>query len=85
MASMAYLPTLPVFLGVSKFDIKSCSLLVRALNLPRNTYHRLFQDFFINFVIFKMSNRKIKKEVDLVLLQLLLIIKCTTEQSNLYV
>ena len=33
-AFYAYLPTLPVFLGVSKFFIKSPDLLVRAPNLP---------------------------------------------------
>ena len=34
----SYLPTLPVFLGVSKFFMKSPGLLVRAPNLPRTTY-----------------------------------------------
>ena len=33
-----YLPTLPVFTGVSKFFIKSPGLPVRAPNLPGNTY-----------------------------------------------
>ena len=82
MASMAYLLTLPVFLGVSKFYIKSCGLPVRAPNLPGNTYRGLFQKFFINFIICKMSQRKIKQEVDLVLLQLFLVGKRKTEQSN---
>ena len=58
------LPTLPVFPGVSKFFIKSPGLPVRAPNLPGNTYRGLFQNFFINFVIFEMSKRKIKQEVD---------------------
>ena len=78
-----YLPTLPVFPGVSKFFIRSPGLPVRAPNLPGNTYRGLFQNFFINFVIFEMSKRKMKQEVNLVLLfELFLIGKCKTEQSN---
>ena len=42
----SYLPTLPVFLGVSKFFIKSPGLPLRAPNLPGNTYRGLFQIFF---------------------------------------
>ena len=38
----AYLPTLPVFPGVSKFFMKSPSLLVRAPNLQETTYHGSF-------------------------------------------
>ena len=34
----AYLPTLPVFPGVSKFFMKSLGLPVRAPNLPGTTY-----------------------------------------------
>ena len=64
----AYLPTLPVFLGVCKLFIKSPGLPIRAPDLPGNTYRAFFQFFFINFVIFEMSERKIKKEVKLVLL-----------------
>ena len=63
-----YLTTLPVFLGVSKFFIRSPGLPVRAPNLPRKTYRGLFQTIFIDFVIFEMSKRKIEQEVDLVLL-----------------
>ena len=63
-----YLPTLPVFPGVSKFFIKSPGLLVRAPNLPGNAFRDLFHNFFINFIIFERSKRKIKQEVDLVLL-----------------
>ena len=77
-----YLPTLPVFPGVSKFFIKSPGLLVRAPDLPGNTYHAFFQFFFINLVIFEMSERKIKQEVKLVLLfELFSIGKHKTEQS----
>ena len=60
MASMAYLPTLPVFLGVSKFYIKSCGLPVRAPNLPGNTYRGLFQKFFINFTILQNVTKENK-------------------------
>ena len=42
-----YLPTLPVFPVVSKFFIRSPGLLVRAPNLPGNTYRGLFNFFFI--------------------------------------
>ena len=38
----AYLPTLPVFPGVSKFFMKSPGLPVRAPNLPGTTYMALF-------------------------------------------
>ena len=41
----SYLPTLPVFPGISKFFIKSPGFLVRAPNLPRNTYRGLFTIF----------------------------------------
>ena len=58
----SYLPTLPVFLGISKFFIKSPGLPVRAPNLPGNTHRGLCQNSFINFVIFKMSRRKINKK-----------------------
>ena len=58
-----YLLTLPVFPGVSKFFIKSPGLPVRAPNLPGNAFCGLFQNFFINFVIFERSKRKIKEEV----------------------
>ena len=54
----AYLPTLPVFTGVSKFFIKSPGLPVRAPNLPGNTYRGFFQFFFfVNLVVFEMSKR----------------------------
>ena len=78
-----YLPIPPVFPGVSKFFIRSPGLPVRAPNLPGNTFRGLFRNFFINFVIFEMSKRKMKQEVNLVLLfELFLIRKCKTEQSN---
>ena len=65
---------------LSWFSLKSLSF---SSNLPGNTYRGLFQNFFINFVIFEMSKRKIKQEVDLVLLfQLFSIGKHKTEQSN---
>ena len=58
---------------------------VRALNLLGNTYHGLFQIFFINFVILEISKRKIKQGVDLALsLKLSSIGKRKTEQSNWY-
>ena len=41
-AIIAYLPTLPVFPGVSKFFMKSPGLPVRAPNLPRTTYRGSF-------------------------------------------
>ena len=41
----SYLPTLPVFPGISKFFIKSPGILVRAPNLPGNTYRGLFTIF----------------------------------------
>ena len=63
-----YLPTRPVFPEVLKFFIKSPGLPVRAPNLPGNAFFGFFQKFFINFVIFERSKRKIKQEVDLVLL-----------------
>ena len=64
----------------------SSNLPARASNLPGNTYQGLFQNFFINFVIFETSKRKIKQEVDLVLLfELLSIRKYKTEnQINIY-
>ena len=65
--------------------IKSPGLPVKAPNLwpLGNTYCGLFQKFFINFVILEMSKRKIKQEVDLVLLfELISIGKRKTEQSN---
>ena len=59
----AYLSTLPVLPGVSKFFIKSPGLQVRAPNLPGKSAASLEFFFFINFVVFKMSKRKIKQEV----------------------
>ena len=53
-----YLPTLPLFLGVSKFFIKSPGLPVRAPNLPGNAFRGLFSIFFHQFHYF----REIKKE-----------------------
>ena len=48
---LAYLPTLPVFPGVSKFFMKSPGLPVRAPNLPGTTYLTLFTFLIlINFV-----------------------------------
>ena len=48
-----------------------------------NTYRGLFQNSFINFAILEMSKRKIKQEVDLVLLfELISIGKRKTEPSN---
>ena len=66
--NIAYLPTLPNFPAVSKFFIKPPGLPVRAPNLPGNIYRDLFQNFFFNFIIFEMSKRNIKQEMDLVLL-----------------
>ena len=83
--NIAYLPTLLVFPGVSKFFIRPPSLPVRAPNLPGNIYRDLFQNFFFNFVIFEMSKRNIKQEMDLVLLFELFSTgkrKTCTEQSN---
>ena len=69
---MFSLPTLPVFPGVSKFFIKS-----PGKNLP----WPLSICFVINFIIFEMSKRKIKQEVDFVFLfELLSIVK--RKQSN---
>ena len=62
----AYLPTLLVFPGFSKCLKKSPGFLVRAPNLLGNTYRGLSQNYSLNFIIFKMSKRKIKQEVDLV-------------------
>ena len=59
----AYLSTLPVLPGVSKFFIKSAGLQVRAPNLPGKSAASFEFFFFINFVVFKMSKRKIKQEV----------------------
>ena len=55
----SYLPTLPVFPGVSKFFIQSPSLPVRAPNLPGNTFRGFFQFFF------SLISGKIKQEVHL--------------------
>lgn len=53
--SLEYLPTLPVFAGVSRFFIKSPGLPVRTPNLPGNTYRGFFQICFNNLVVFEMS------------------------------
>ena len=45
IVTCSYLSTLPVFAGVFKFFIKSPSLLVRAPNLPGNTYRGFFKLF----------------------------------------
>ena len=59
---------------------------VRALNLLGNTYHGLFQNLFIDFVILEISKRKIKQGVDLaLLLKLSSIGKRKTEQSIWYI
>ena len=68
VAMFAYPTTLVILPGVSKFFIKSSGLPVRAQNLPANTYRGLFKKFFINFIISEISKRRIKKELDLVLL-----------------
>ena len=76
----AYLSTLPVLPGVSKFFIKSPGLQVRAPNLPGKFAASFEFFFFINFVVFKMSKRKIKQEVYSVLFfELLMIGKRKTE------
>ena len=78
-----YLSTLPVLPGVSKFFIKSPGLQVRAPNLPGKSAASFEFFFFINFVVFKMSKRKIKQEVYSVLFfELFTIGKRKTEQSN---
>ena len=46
-----YLPTLPVFPGVSKFFMKSPGLPGRAPNLPGNTYRGLFEICLLILVI----------------------------------
>ena len=90
----AYLPTLSVLQGVSKFFIKSPGLHVRApnLNLSRTTYRGFllfYYFFFINhiyLVIFDILKRKIKQEGDLLLLfELFSIGKRKTEQSNRWI
>ena len=47
-----YLPTLPVFPGVSKFFIRSPGLPVRAPNLPGITYRGLLQNFLLILFFF---------------------------------
>ena len=84
VAMFAYPATLVILPGVSKFFIKSPGLPVRAQNLPANTYRGLFQKCFINFIISEISKRRIKKELDLVLLfELFSIGKNKTEQLYL--
>ena len=51
MYRVAYLPTLPVFPGVSKFFMKSPGLPGRAPNLPGNTYRGLFEICLLILVI----------------------------------
>ena len=58
------------------FSSNLSGLPVTAPNLPENTSRGLFQHCFINFVIFEMSKRKIKQELDSSALK--------TEQSNWY-
>ena len=86
---LAYLPTLPVFPGVSKFFIKSPGLPVKPPNLPGTTYRGFFLIFFFtNFVIFAISKEKIKREVYLVLLFTAFIWSENVnqrEQSNLHI
>ena len=59
-------------------------LLVRAPNLPGNTYHGLFHFFFSLISLFwRYQKRKIKQEVDLALLfELFSIGKCITEHRH---
>ena len=55
----------------------------QSTNLPGNAFLGLFQNFFINFIIFESSKRKIKQEVNLVLLfELNSNGKCYAERSN---
>ena len=69
--------------GVSKFFIKSPGLQVRAPNLPGKSAASFEFFFFINFVVFKMSKRKIKQEVYSVLFfELLTIGKRKTENGK---
>ena len=68
--TFADLPTLPVFPGVSKFFISQEISTVA-----------LVKFFFINFITFLMSKRKIKEEVDLVYLFELFLIR-KRKQSN---
>ena len=83
LALDTYLPTLPVFPGVSKFFIKSPGVPVRVPDLSGNAFRDLFHNFFTNFIFFERSKRKIKQEVDLVLLfELNSNGKCNAEQSN---
>ena len=48
VSSLAYLLTLPVFPGVSKFFIKSPGLPVRAPNLPETSYRG---SFYISYLL----------------------------------
>ena len=78
----SYLPTLPVFLGISKFFIKSPSLPVRAPNLPGNSHCGLCQILSL-ILLFSRCQKENKQEVDLVLLfELFKIGKRKTEQCN---
>ena len=55
MQKKAYLSTLPVLPGVSKFFIKSPGLQVRAPNLLGKSAASFEFFFFINFVVFKIK------------------------------
>ena len=75
--------TSPDFPGVFNFFIKSLNLPLEH-QISREIPTAAFcQNCFIHFVIFEMSKRKIKQEVDFVLLfELFSIGKCKTERSN---
>ena len=82
----ANLPTFPVFPGVSKpHQTRSPGESIKS-TAPGKHLPWPFPKFFHYFVILEMSKRKIKQEVDLVLLfELILIRKRKTEQSNWYI
>ena len=82
----ANLPTFPVFPGVSKpHQTRSPGESIKS-TAPGKHLPWPFPKFFHFFVILEMSKRKIKQEVDLVLLfELILIRKRKTEQSNWYI
>ena len=64
----------------------NCPCFPGSLQVFRQISRDLFQTFFINFIILKMSKKKIKQEVDLVLLsELFSIGKSKEEQSNWYI
>ena len=69
-----------------KFIPANSSCFPGSLQVFQQISHDLFPNFFINFIIFKMSKKIIKQEVDLVLLsELFSIRKYKEEESNWYI